>query len=68
LWDGIMREGGMRRKSCTQSTLDPCLLAKGLHHSKVPSASCSNIIRKTETELHILLANINRKLKTCIRI
>jgi hypothetical protein len=47
LWDGIMREGGMGRKGYTQSTLDPCLMAKGLHHSKAPGASCSNIIRKT---------------------
>jgi hypothetical protein len=47
LWDGIMREGSMRRKGCTQSSLDPCLLAKGLHHSKALGASCSNIIRKT---------------------
>uniref|UniRef100_A0A0A9D5C3 Uncharacterized protein n=1 Tax=Arundo donax TaxID=35708 RepID=A0A0A9D5C3_ARUDO len=39
LWDGIMREGGMRRKSCAHSTLDPCLLAKGFHHPKAPSPS-----------------------------
>lgn len=39
LWDGIMREGGLRRKSCAQRTLDPrsLLLPKGLHHSKAPS-------------------------------
>jgi hypothetical protein len=58
LWDGIMREGGMRRKSCAQSTLDSCLLAEGFHHSKVPSPSCSNIISKTEANLSTLLANI----------
>jgi hypothetical protein len=61
LWDGIMREGGLRRKSCTQSTLDPCLLAKGLHHPKVPSASCSNIIRKTKVNYPHCLLTLSAK-------
>jgi hypothetical protein len=46
-----MREGGMRRKSCAQSTLDSCLLAERFHHFKVPSPSCSNIISKKKSNL-----------------
>lgn len=69
LWDGIMREGGLRRKSCAQRTLDPrsLLLPKGLHHSKAPSsASCSNIIssKAKVNHPHYSLTAIHHQQKT----